>query len=75
MIKINKLIENDKKLQTKMLLQIHDELIFECLEKDAIYIKKTIIETMMSISNSEYHIFSIPLDVHINSGYNWGGIH
>ena len=75
MIKINELIENDKKLQTKMLLQIHDELIFECLEKDAIYIKKTIIETMMSISNSEYHIFSIPLDVHINSGYNWGGIH
>jgi len=75
MIKINKLIENDKKLQTKMLLQIHDELIFECLEKDAIYIKKTIKEAMISISNSEYHIFSIPLDVHVNSGYNWGEIH
>jgi len=55
MIKINKLIENDKKLQTKMLLQIHDELIFECLEKDAMYIKKTIKEAMISISNSEYH--------------------
>ena len=75
MIKINKLIENDKKLQTKMLLQIHDELIFECLEKDAIYIKKTIKEAMISISNSEYHMFSIPLDVHVNSGYNWGEIH
>jgi len=74
MIKINKLIENDKKLQTKMLLQIHDELIFECLEKDAIYIKKTIKEAMMSISNSEYHMFSIPLEVHVNSGYNWGEI-
>ena len=75
MIKINKLIENDKKLQAKMLLQIHDELIFECLEKDAIYIKKTIKEAMISISNSEYHMFSIPLDVHVNSGYNWGEIH
>ena len=75
MIKINKLIENDKKLQTKMLLQIHDELIFECLEKDAIYIKKTIKEAMISISNSEYHMFSIPLDVYVNSGYNWGEIH
>jgi DNA polymerase-1 len=74
MIKINKLIENDKKLQTKMLLQIHDELIFECLEKDAMYIKKTIKEAMISISNTEYHIFSIPLDVHVNSGYNWGEI-
>ena len=75
MIKINKLIENDKKLQTKMLLQIHDELIFECLEKDAMYIKKTIKEAMISISNSEYHMFSIPLKVHVNSGYNWGEIH
>jgi len=75
MIKINKLIENDKKMQTKMLLQIHDELIFECLEKDAMYIKKTIKEAMISISNSEYHMFSIPLDVHVNSGYNWGEIH
>ncbi len=75
MIKINKLIENDKKLQTKMLLQIHDELIFECLEKDATYIKKAIKEAMTSISNSEYHMFSIPLEVHVNSGYNWGEIH
>jgi DNA polymerase-1 len=75
MIKINKLIENDKKLQTKMLLQIHDELIFECLERDTKYIKKTIKEAMISISNSEYHMFSIPLEVHVNSGYNWGEIH
>ncbi|MBO6492424.1 MAG: DNA polymerase I [Pelagibacteraceae bacterium] len=75
MIKINKLIENNKKLQTKMLLQIHDELIFECLEKDVMYIIKTIKEAMMSISNTEYHIFSIPLDVHVNSGNNWGKIH
>jgi len=75
MIKINKLIEDDKKLQAKMLLQIHDELIFECLEKDEIYVKKTIKEAMISISNSEYHVFSIPLKVNVNSGYNWGEAH
>jgi DNA polymerase-1 len=75
MIKINKLIENNKKLQIKMLLQIHDELIFECLEKEAMYVIKAIKEAMISISNSEYHKFSIPLDVHVNSGYNWGEIH
>ncbi len=75
MIKINKIIEDDKKFQTKMLLQIHDELIFECLEKDKEYIKQTIKEAMMSISSSEYHMFSIPLDVNINSGYNWGEAH
>jgi len=75
MIKINQLIEDDKKLQTKMLLQIHDELIFECLEKDEEYVKKTIKEAMASISKSEYHMFSIPLEVNINSGNNWGEVH
>jgi len=75
MIKINQLTENDKRLQTKMLLQIHDELIFECLEKDQEYIKKTIKEAMISISKSEHHMFSIPLEVNINSGYNWGEAH
>ena len=75
MIKINKLIEGDKKLQTKMLLQIHDELIFECLEKDEVYVKKTIKETMVSISKSEHHMFSIPLEVNVNSGSNWGEAH
>ena len=75
MIKINKLIENDKNLQTKMLLQIHDELIFECLEQDEVYVKKTIKESMKSISSSAYHMFSIPLEVNVNSGYNWGEAH
>jgi len=75
MIKINKLIENDKKMQTKMLLQIHDELIFECLEKNKEYVKKIIKEAMTSISSSEYHMFSIPLEVNISSGYNWGEAH
>jgi len=75
MIKINKLIEEDQKLQTKMLLQIHDELIFECLEKDKTYVKKIIKEAMLSISSSEYHMFSIPLEVNVNSGHNWGEAH
>jgi len=75
MIKINKLIEDNKKLQTNMLLQIHDELIFECLEKDKEQVKKTIKEAMVSISSSEHHMFSIPLEVNVKSGNNWGEIH
>jgi DNA polymerase I len=75
MIKINKLIEDNKKLQTEMLLQIHDELIFECLEKDKEYVKKTIKEAMTSISSSEHHMFSIPLEVNVNTGFNWGEAH
>jgi len=75
MIKINNLIENDKKFQTRMLLQIHDELIFECSEKDKIYVKKIIKEAMISVSESTYHMFSIPLEVNVNSGYNWDEAH
>ena len=43
--------------------------------KDEEYIKKTIKETMISISKSKYHMFSIPLEVNVNSGYNWGEAH
>ena len=75
MIKIDKLIEEDKKFQTQMLLQIHDELIFECKDKDKEYIKKVIKDTMISVSQSEHHMFSTPLEVSINSGYNWGEAH
>ena len=75
MIKIDELISIDKKLKTKMLLQIHDELIFECLEKDKNYVEKIIKEAMISISSSDYHMFSIPLNVSINSGHNWGEAH
>ena len=58
-----------------MLLQIHDELIFECLEQHKEYTKETIKEAMVSISKSEHHMFSIPLEVNVNSGYNWGEAH
>ena len=75
MIKIDQLIETDKKFNTKMLLQIHDELIFECAEKDKNYVEKVIKDAMTSISSSDYHMFSIPLNVSINSGNNWGEAH
>ena len=75
MIKIDQLDEKDEKFRAKMLLQIHDELIFECAEKDRAYVEKTIKDSMISISSSNYHMFSIPLNVSINSGFNWGEAH
>ncbi len=74
MIKIDELLTNQKN-KAKMLLQIHDELIFECLKKDENEIKKIIKDAMTSISSSEHHMFSIPLEVSINSGNNWGEAH
>jgi DNA polymerase-1 len=73
MIKIDKILE--EKHRTKMLLQIHDELIFECLKKDEKEVKKIIKDAMVSVSSSDHHIFSIPLEVSINSGNNWGEAH
>ncbi len=73
MIKIDNALE--KKKQAKMLLQIHDELIFECLKVDENSVKKIIKEAMVSVSSSEHHMFSIPLEVNICSGNNWGEAH
>jgi DNA polymerase-1 len=75
MMKADQLINENKKFKTKMLLQIHDELIFECLESDKDYVTKAIKNIMVSVSSSEHHMFSIPLEVSINSGYNWDEAH
>ena len=73
MIKVDNVL--GAKDKAKMLLQIHDELIFECPKKDENSVKKLIKELMVSVSSSEHHMFSIPLEVSINSGNNWGEAH
>ena len=75
MIKLDQSVETDKKFKAKMLLQIHDELIFECSKDDKIYVQKIIKDAMTSVSSSDYHMFSIPLNVSINSGLNWEEAH
>jgi len=75
MIRLNDEIENSKESNTKMLLQIHDELIFEVNENTIKKSSKLIKETMTSVKESNHHSFSIPLLVDINSGDNWGQLH
>ena len=58
-----------------MLLQIHDELVFECSKANQVTVEKIVKKTMESISSSQYHMFSIPLDVNVNSGNNWDEAH
>ena len=59
----------------KILLQIHDELIFESPKEEAKESSKIIIEEMSSVAKSEQHSFSIPLTVDLNTGDNWGALH
>ena len=75
MIEIDKAIEKEKKISAKMLLQIHDELVFESSIKDQKNNEKLIKKVMTSVSSSDHHMFSIPLEVNVNSGYNWGEAH
>ena len=75
MIRLNKKLSDQKNQKTKMLLQIHDELIFETPKEEAKRISKIIIDEMSSVVKSEQHSFSIPLTVDLNTGENWGALH
>jgi len=75
MIRLNKRFESLKNNKSKMLLQIHDELIFEVPVKEVKTITKIIEEEMTSVTESDLHSFSTPLTVDINSGDNWGILH
>ncbi len=60
----NKLSEGDYK--TKMLLQVHDELVFDCY-KPELEEMKTLIQSEME---NAYQI-AVPLDVEVGIGENW----
>ncbi len=75
MIRLDKKLSEQKNSNSKMLLQIHDELIFEIPKKDQKVMIKLIEKEMTSVAQSDYHSFSTPLTVDINIGDNWGMLH
>ena len=75
MIKINQELKDQYNFKTKMLLQIHDELVFESPTSEIKKVIPIIKQIMSSVSSSEHHQFSIPLTVDINSGNNWDEAH
>ena len=56
-----------KKFKSKMLLQVHDELVFEVPEKETKKIAELVKETM----EGAYKL-NVPLIVDLKSGKNWG---
>ncbi len=75
MIRINKKFESIKNLNCKILLQIHDELIFEVKKDEVLEYEKLIKKEMSSVKDSDLHTFSIPLSIDINHGNNCGELH
>ncbi len=75
MIRLNKKFESIKNNKSKILLQIHDELIFEVPVKEVKNITEIIKDEMTSVTESDLHTFSTPLTVDLNTGDNWGILH
>ena len=75
MIRIDEKLKSFKDSPSKMLLQIHDELIFEVPKKEVKTITKIIEEEMTSVTESDLHSFSTTLTVDVNTGDNWGILH
>ena len=73
MIELNKMIINDE-LKIKILLQVHDELIFEIIgsQKDTTVEK---IKYVMENTHLEFKNFKVPLIVDYGVGNNWGDAH
>ncbi len=47
----------------------------ECSNKNKDFVEKKLKTAMESVAKSEYHMFTIPLDVNVNSGNNWDEAH
>jgi DNA polymerase-1 len=75
MIRLDKKFKSLKNNKSKILLQIHDELIFEVPEKEVKTITRIIEEEMTSVTESDLHSFSTSLTVDVNTGDNWGILH
>jgi DNA polymerase-1 len=55
-----------EKFEAKMILQVHDELLFEALPKEKTKLEKLVREEMEGV-----HKLAVPLVVEISSGPNW----
>ncbi len=67
MIKINEKLEIRNKKEVKMILQVHDELVFEVKENMVDAIMKEVKDIMENIYKLE-----VPLVVDVGIGENWG---
>ena len=72
MINVNNLLHHEMP-HTKMILQVHDELIFEVPEKD-LEEAKQLVKTEMEATGKKLGL-SVPLKVDLGTGHNWRVAH
>ena len=74
MIKLYKQKDKNELVKTKLLLQVHDELVFETSEKDLDKTSNMIIKTMMYAQEPIIKL-NVPLEVSVGVGKNWQQAH
>ena len=65
MVKVYKALK-DNKLKTKMIIQVHDELIFDVPKEELEKLKQMVTDIMDNV-----YELSVPLEIDINYGKNW----
>ena len=60
----------EQKIDAKLILQVHDELVVESHEKDTSKVKKILTDSMSKAAK-----LSVPLEVEIGIGKNWDQAH
>ena len=73
MIKIHNIFQ-EKNIESKMLLQVHDELVFEC-PKDEINTVSNLIKKEMEQANLPLFPLNIPIVVDFGEADNWSEAH
>ena len=73
MIKIHNVFQ-EKSIESKMLLQVHDELVFEC-PKDEIHEVSKLIKKEMEQANLPLFPLNIPIVVDLGEADNWSEAH
>ena len=64
----------EKKINVRMLLQVHDELIFE-IKEELVEESLDVIKSIMETTHLQYKDFIVPLTVEYGVGNDWGESH
>jgi DNA polymerase-1 len=70
MVKVNDWLIEDQKLKGKMIMQVHDELVFEVPDEEVDIFKENIKRIMENVAKMD-----VPLIVDIGDGDNWEQAH
>jgi DNA polymerase-1 len=70
MVEVHNWIKKDPQIKGKMIMQVHDELVFEVPDVEVELFKETVPKLMKNVAS-----LSVPLIADIGAGLNWEQAH